>query len=55
MYENSPVIIDNGSGWIKVGVAGDDAPREVFQAIVGKPKTENLNYGPDVKQIYIGQ
>lgn len=49
MYENSPVIFDNGSGWIKVGVAGDDAPQKIFQAIVGKPKMENLNYGPDAK------
>jgi hypothetical protein len=30
------VIIDNGSGFIKAGFAGDDTPRVVFPSIVGK-------------------
>ena len=32
------VVIDNGSGMCKAGFAGDDAPRAVFPAIVGRPK-----------------
>ena len=32
------VVIDNGSGMVKAGFAGDDAPRAVFPAIVGRPK-----------------
>ena len=32
------VVIDNGSGMCKAGFAGDDAPRSVFPAIVGRPK-----------------
>lgn len=31
------VVIDNGSGRIKAGFAGDDAPRSVFTSIVGRP------------------
>ena len=30
------VIIDNGSGFVKAGFAGDDTPRAVFPSIVGK-------------------
>ena len=32
------VVIDNGSGMVKAGFAGEDAPRAVFPPIVGKPK-----------------
>jgi actin-related protein len=30
------VIIDNGSGFVKAGFAGDDTPRQVFPSVVGK-------------------
>ena len=30
------VIIDNGSGFVKAGFAGDDTPRVVFPSLVGK-------------------
>lgn len=32
------IVIDNGSGLCKVGIAGDDAPTSVFPCIVGRPK-----------------
>ena len=32
------VVIDNGSGMCKAGFAGDDAPRAVFPAIIGRPR-----------------
>ena len=28
---NQPIVIDNGSGLIKAGFAGDEKPRVVFQ------------------------
>jgi actin beta/gamma 1 len=31
------IVIDNGSGIIKAGFGGDDAPRAVFTTIVGQP------------------
>ena len=34
----SPLVVDNGSGMCKAGFAGDDAPRAVFPAIVGRPR-----------------
>jgi actin len=32
------VIIDNGSGMMKAGFAGEEAPQNVFPSIVGRPK-----------------
>ncbi|KAJ1918261.1 centractin- actin- protein of the dynactin complex [Mycoemilia scoparia] len=35
---NQPVVIDNGSGIIKAGFAGDDQPKSFFPACVGRLK-----------------
>jgi actin-related protein len=32
------IIIDNGSGFCKVGISGDDAPRASIPTVVGRPK-----------------
>jgi len=32
------VVVDNGSGMIKAGFAGDDAPIAVIQSILGLPR-----------------
>ena len=48
------VVIDNGSGMCKAGFAGDDAPRAVFPAIVGRPKYQNIMTGMGQKDSYIG-
>ena len=45
------VVIDNGSGTIKAGFAGDDAPRAVFPSIVGRLKHQ-VNYKGCYKYIY---
>ena len=44
---NNAIIIDNGSGYIKAGFAGDDGPRTVFPSIVGKPKGGKTVYVGD--------
>ena len=36
--EITPLVIDNGSGMVKGGFGGDDAPRAVFPSIVGRPR-----------------
>jgi actin-related protein len=54
MSENQTVIIDNGSGMVKAGFAGEDAPRAVFPAIVGRPKHANAMQGTTLKSEYIG-
>jgi len=32
------IVIDNGSGLIKAGFGGEDAPRAIFSSIVTKKK-----------------
>jgi len=54
MAEEQTVIIDNGSGMVKAGFAGEDAPRAVFPSIVGRPKHANAMQGTQQKSEYIG-
>lgn len=43
--EVSAVVCDNGSGMVKAGFAGDDAPRAVFPSIVGRPRHTGVMVG----------
>lgn len=52
--EVTAVIIDNGSGMVKAGFAGDDAPRSVFPTVVGRPKVPGIMVGLDQKEVYVG-
>ena len=45
--EQAAVVIDNGSGMCKAGIAGDDAPRTNFPTIVGRPKMPGIMVGMD--------
>lgn len=42
---NQPVVIDNGSGVLKAGFAGAEAPKLVFPAIVGRPRHTRVMAG----------
>jgi actin-related protein len=53
--EAQTVIIDNGSGMVKAGFAGEEAPRCVFPAIVGRPKHASAMQGVNQKSEYIGE
>jgi len=48
------IIIDNGSGMVKAGFAGEEAPRAVFPSIVGRPKGSSAMQGVMQKSEYIG-
>jgi len=48
------VVLDNGSGLVKCGFAGDDAPRAVFPSIVGRPRHMGVMVGMGQKDAYIG-
>jgi actin-related protein len=37
-YEGAALVVDNGSGMIKAGIAGEDDPRVVFSTVVGHPR-----------------
>ena len=49
------VVIDNGSGMVKAGFAGEEVPRCVFPAIVGRPKYKSAMDGVTQKECYIGE
>lgn len=53
--EVTTVVIDNGSGMIKAGFAGDEAPRSVFPTMVGRPKMPGIMVGLDQKDVYVGE
>lgn len=40
--DNQIVVVDNGSGLVKAGFSGEDAPRTIFPSIVGTPKNTFL-------------
>ena len=52
--ENPTIVIDNGSGMMKAGLAGEEAPSVVFPAIVGTPKNASAMQGVNQKSEYFG-
>jgi hypothetical protein len=59
--EVAALVIDNGSGMVKAGFAGDDAPRAVFPSIVGRPRHQVgkiyflINISFDLHAMYVVQ
>jgi len=49
--EVTAVCIDNGTGFTKAGLAGDDAPRVEFSTVTGRPKVALM----DQKEVYVGK
>ncbi|KAJ3009283.1 Actin-2 [Thoreauomyces humboldtii] len=52
---NQPVVIDNGSGVIKAGFAGDDQPKAYFPSFVGRPKHLRVMAGAVEGDTFIGK
>jgi actin-related protein len=52
--DKTAVVIDCGSGMVKAGFGGDDAPRSVFQTIVGRHPAHGTNVGLVQKEVYVG-
>eukprot|EP00871_Galdieria_phlegrea_P004185 jgi/Galph1/4768/GphlegSOOS_G3481.1 len=48
------LVVDNGSGMVKAGFAGDDAPKVVFPSITGRPRHKAVMVGMGQKECYIG-
>ena len=49
------IIIDVGSGLMKVGFSGEDGPRNIFNSIVGIPKMAGLKVGMEQKERYVAE
>jgi len=56
MSNLSTVVCDNGTGFVKCGFAGDNFPKAVFPAVVGRPllSSEESVGGKVIKDIMIG-
>ncbi|KAK4453741.1 actin family [Podospora aff. communis PSN243] len=52
---NVPIVLDNGSGTIRAGFAGDDVPKCVFPSFVGRPKHTRVLAGALEGDVFIGQ
>jgi len=51
---NQPVVIDNGSGVIKAGFAGDQIPKYLYPNYVGRPKHVRVMAGALEGDLFIG-
>ncbi|KAF8406832.1 hypothetical protein HHK36_005953 [Tetracentron sinense] len=52
--ETRAVVCDNGSGSVKAGFAGDDAPCVVLPSVIGRPRNKHVMMGIGQKEMYIG-
>ena len=52
--EVTAIVIDNGSGTIKAGFAGDEQPKRCEPTIVGRHRNPSIMLGGDQKELYIG-
>jgi len=52
--EMAPIVMDNGSGVVKAGFSGQDAPESVFPSIIGRPKFARIMIGGDERDAYVG-
>lgn len=51
---NVPIVLDNGSGTIRAGFAGEDAPKCFFPSYVGRPKHPRVLAGALEGDTFIG-
>jgi hypothetical protein len=54
LITNQPIVIDNGSGMIKAGFAGDPIPKVNFPNYVGRPKHVRVMAGGLEGDTFIG-
>jgi len=55
-YSEHPLVVDNGTGFVKVGYAGSNFPEHVFPSIIGRPilRAEERVGSALIKDIMIG-
>lgn len=52
---NAPIVLDNGSGTIRAGFAGEDLPKCYFPSFVGRPKHTRILAGALEGDTFIGR
>eukprot|EP00917_Polyrhabdina_sp_WS-2016_P014742 GHVP01032217.1.p1 GENE.GHVP01032217.1~~GHVP01032217.1.p1 ORF type:complete len:386 (+),score=71.73 GHVP01032217.1:30-1160(+) len=55
LEDMTPCVVDNGSGMVKAGMAGEEAPSAVFPSLIGRPKAKNVIVGMEQKDCYVGE
>ena len=53
-HSESAVVIDNGTGFIKAGMSGEDCPRVIEPTLIGVPRMPGIMVGMDQKDYYVG-
>ena len=51
---NAPIVLDNGSGTIRAGFAGEEIPKCYFPSFVGRPKHVRAMAGAREGDVFIG-
>ncbi|KAF2151425.1 Actin/actin-like protein [Myriangium duriaei CBS 260.36] len=51
---NNPIVIDNGSGTLRAGFAGEDLPKTSFPSLVGRPKHARVLAGALEGDVFVG-
>ena len=51
---NAPIVLDNGSGTIRAGFAGEDVPKCYFPAYVARPKHVRAMAGALEGETFVG-
>lgn len=53
---NQPVVIDNGSGVLKAGFAGGEAPKVVLRNVVGRPRHQRVMVQTKLEgEVFVGR
>ncbi|KAI8915981.1 actin-like protein [Gorgonomyces haynaldii] len=55
LQTNHPIVIDNGSGVIKAGFAGQDQPQTYLPSLIGRPKHLKIMAGAIEQDSFIGR
>jgi actin, other eukaryote len=55
MHEMQAIVIDNGSATIKLGLAGEKAPKVEIPTVVGRPRHTGPMAGAAHEDVYVGK
>ena len=52
-----PIVIDNGTGFVKCGFAGDNLPKAMFPSMIGRPllRSEEKVDGVEIQDVMFGE
>ena len=50
----APIVVDNGSGFLKAGMAGEEVPQLNFPTILGRPKHKKVLPSSVESNLYVG-